>query len=331
MKLNVIVPTYNRAASLEKTLLSLAKAELPPDFEVVVTVVNNNSTDRTAQAVEEMRGHFTDKRLEYLFEEKQGRSNAVNCGITSADGDLITMIDDDIQIAADWFVEIEKIFRRRWNEIDFAGGKILPEWESEEVPDWIEPLKDGVICWRDYGDEEWRYARDTPMLTGGHAVFKASVFKEIGLYSAHLGVKGKNLLSCEDDIMFDKLLEAEKTGFYFPKLVVRHYVPKYRVSKNYYRQWCFGAGASWYLMDIYYKPFAGARVFGVPRWMYKTALVNLLARIKSTLFRREKEVLKHEKSILVFAGFFYAKNIERTFLARPLKFMFSRVVAGVSR
>ncbi|HEX9960470.1 MAG TPA: glycosyltransferase, partial [Pyrinomonadaceae bacterium] len=92
MKLNVIIPTYNRAASLEKTLLSLAKAELPRDFEVVVTVVNNNSTDETAQAVEAMRGAFTDKKLEYLFEEKQGRSCALNTGIKKADGDLLTTV-----------------------------------------------------------------------------------------------------------------------------------------------------------------------------------------------------------------------------------------------
>jgi glycosyltransferase involved in cell wall biosynthesis len=319
MKLNVIVPTYNRAASLKKTLLSLAKAERVPGFEVVVTVVNNNSTDETAQAVEEMRPHFTDKKLEYLFEPKQGRSNAVNCGITHADGDLITMIDDDIRVTANWFIEIEKIFRRRWNEIDFAGGKILPEWECEnEIPGWIEPLKNGVICWRDYGDEEWRYTRDTPMLTGGHAVFKASVFKEIGLYSEELGVKGKNLLSCEDDIMFDKLLEAGKTGVYFPQLVVYHYVPKYRVSKNYYRQWCFGAGASWYLMDVYYKPFDGAKIFGVPRWMYKNAFLNLLNRTKAALFGTEEDALKHEKSILVFAGFFHARNLKGGWLDKLL-------------
>ena len=153
MKLNVVIPTYNRAESLKKTLRSLADARLPANFEVVVTIVNNNSTDTTEAAFEEMRPRFRDKTLEYLFEEKQGRSFALNSGIRRADGDLLTTVDDDIRVAENWFVEIEKIFGTRWLELDFVGGKMLPEWEAEP-PAWVEPLKDGAIGWRDYGEEE---------------------------------------------------------------------------------------------------------------------------------------------------------------------------------
>ena len=311
MKLNVIVPTYNRAASLRKTLAN---------FEVVVTVVNNNSTDETAQAVEEMRAEFADKNLEYLFEEKQGRSYALNTGIKSAGGDLLTTVDDDVRIAENWFVEIEKIFRARWNEIDFAGGKMLPEWEDDEkIPAWIAPLKDGVLSWRDYGDEEWRYGPETPMLTGGHAIFKRSVLDEIGPFAEGVGATGKNLMSCEDDILYDKLLTAGKCGIYFPQLVVYHFMPKYRVSKSYYRQWCFGAGMSWELMDEFYKPIAGARILGVPRYLYREAFGELLGKIKAALFFNETESLARENKILVFAGFFYARNLkDRRWLAKPL-------------
>ena len=165
--------------------------------------------------------------------------------------------------AGHWFVEIAEIFRAR-DEIDFAGGKMLPVWEVEP-PEWVEPLKDGVISWRDYGEAEWTYGENTPMLTGGHAIFKRSVFDEIGLFAEGVGATGKNLMSCEDDILYDKLLAAEKRGIYSPRLVVYHFVPKYRLSKSYYRQWCFGPGASWDLMDKFYKTFEGARIFGVPR------------------------------------------------------------------
>lgn len=331
MKLNVIIPTYNRAASLKKTLLSLASAELPPDFEVVVTVVNNNSTDRTEQAVEEMRAHFADKKLEYLFEEKQGRSFALNKGIKKADGDLLTTVDDDIQVAANWFVEIEKIFRSRWTEVDFVGGKMLPDWENEQIPAWIEPLKDGVIGWRDYGEKEWRYAADTPMLTGGHAIFKREIFDAIGLFAEGVGATGKNLMSCEDDILYDKLLSAGKRGVYYPQLVVHHFVPQYRVSKSYYRQWCFGAGMSWNVLDSHYKAFEGARIFGVPRYLYRQVFGDLIGKIKTAIARDESESLARENKILVFAGFFYARNLKDGWLDKPLQSVVKRTVKAAQR
>lgn len=330
MKLNVVIPTFNRAESLKKTLRSLADAHLPPDFEIVVTVVNNNSTDATEAAFEEMRPLFRDKKLEYLFEEKQGRSFALNSGIRRADGDLITTVDDDIRIAENWFVEIEKIYRARWQELDFVGGKMLPEWEAEP-PAWIEPLKDGAIGWRDYGDEEWVYAENTPMLTGGHAIFKRAVFDEIGLFAEGIGATGKNLMSCEDDILYDKLLSAGKRGIYSPRLIVYHFVPKYRLSKSYYRQWCFGAGASWDLMDRNYKSFHGARIFGVPRYLYGELLKSLRKKIRAGWKRCETESLASENNILVFAGFFYSRNVQGSWLEKPLAAIAKKTVKRTGR
>jgi glycosyltransferase involved in cell wall biosynthesis len=331
MKLNVIVPTFNRAASLEKTLLSLSRAALPRDFEIDVTVVNNNSTDETAQTVEKSRVLFKDKKLEYLFENRQGRSYALNTGIKNADGDLLTTVDDDIQVAENWFVEIEKIFRERREEVDFVGGKMLPVWESEEIPAWIEPLKDGAIGWRDYGDEEWQYGPDTAMLTGGHAIFRRGIFDQIGLFAEGVGATGKNLMSCEDDILYDKLLAAGKRGFYCPQLVVYHFVPRYRVSKSYYRQWCFGAGMSWDVLDSHYKRFEGARLFGVPRYLYRDAFGSLLGKIKTSIARDEADSLARENKILVFAGYFYARNLKGRWLDKPLQAIARRTVKTAER
>ena len=134
MKLNVIIPTFNRDKSLKKTLTSLAAARQPDDFQIEVTVVDNNSTDDTKKIVEEMQPQFTRIKLEYLFEKEQGRSYALNAGIKRADGDIISGIDDDEEIDENWFVEVERIFRERWDEIDFVGGKLLP---AVQELDWV--------------------------------------------------------------------------------------------------------------------------------------------------------------------------------------------------
>lgn len=330
MKLNVIIPTYNRAASLKKTLLSLVNAALPENFSVAVTVVDNNSSDETRAVVEELKPAFQKIELEYLFEARQGKSYALNTGIKRADGDLLSGVDDDVQVANDWYVELEKIFRTRWNEIDFVGGKMLPVWESEP-PRWVEPLKDGVIGWRDYGDAEWQYGADTPILTGGHSVFKREVFAGVGLLVHGIGPAGKNLMVCDDDIIYDKLLSAGKRGVYCPQLIVYHFVPAYRLSKSYYRQWCFAAGVSWKAMDEQYKKIEGARIFGVPRYLYRQALDNLLEKIRTAVARNESESLARENKILVFAGFFYARNLKNGWLDKPLQSIVKRTVKTAER
>lgn len=318
MKLNVIIPTYNRAKLLTQTLQSVENAHIPDDLEIEITVVNNNSTDETETIIKDWSNRFKQIRLNYLFEKEQGRSLAVNTGIRQAKSDLIAMIDDDIQIEANWFVEVEKIFRERWDEVDFIGGKVLPIWEVEP-PDWVKSIRDVGICWRDYGEEEWKYTKETPILTGGHAVLKAEIFDEIGLYAEELGVKKKNLSSCEDDVMFDKLLDSGKRGIYSPKLVVHHYVPSHRLSKNYYRQWHFGAGMSWNVIEKKYKPFEGAKILQVPRYMYREAIEGGLKKLGAMLLFNSHKSLKAEKEIWVFLGFFYARNIKDSKLNNPLE------------
>ncbi|HXG85696.1 MAG TPA: glycosyltransferase [Pyrinomonadaceae bacterium] len=331
MKLDIIIPTYNRAELLKRTLLSLANAELPPDFIVKVTVVDNNSTDETRATVEELKSKFKAVELEYVFEAKQGRSYALNTGIAPASGELLSGVDDDVAVAENWYVEIERVFRERWNEIDFVGGKMLPEWERKEIPDWVEPLKEGVLSWRDYGDQEWVFTGETPILTGGHSIFKREVFLEVGNFTEGVGAAGKNLISCEDDIMYDKLLRAGKRGVYCPQLVIFHFMPAYRLSKSYYRQWCFDAGMSKYLMSVYYRQTDDAKLLGVPRWMYRSAFENTLKRFRAKFSGTEAELLACENPILVFAGFFYAKNLKDSLIDKPLQAIARRAVKPAQR
>ena len=74
MRLDVIVPTYNRQDLLPLSLNSLFAAEIPAGLEVSVTVVDNNSTDGTRQVVESFKEKFGD-RIQYCFEQQQGRSH----------------------------------------------------------------------------------------------------------------------------------------------------------------------------------------------------------------------------------------------------------------
>jgi glycosyltransferase involved in cell wall biosynthesis len=83
MRLDVVIPTYNRAALLPSALESLLAAEKPHALDVGVTVVDNRSTDGTRAVVDSFRPRFGGE-LQYVYETKAGRSHALNAGIDAS-------------------------------------------------------------------------------------------------------------------------------------------------------------------------------------------------------------------------------------------------------
>ncbi len=91
--LSVIMPTYNRVATLEKTLLSLEEQTLSKDlFEVVV--VDDGSTDGTKEFLERYsnRGRL---HLTYACKENEGQGIARNVGYQISDGHVLVFLQDD--------------------------------------------------------------------------------------------------------------------------------------------------------------------------------------------------------------------------------------------
>ena len=94
MKVSIIVPAYNSAATLGETLHSVA-AQTISDWEVVI--VNDGSTDGTAA----IAGEFArrDERIRILTQANGGESAARNAGIAAARHEWLLFLDADDWIA----------------------------------------------------------------------------------------------------------------------------------------------------------------------------------------------------------------------------------------
>lgn len=276
MQLDVIIPTYNRADLLKLTLESLLTAPVPSGLEVNVNVVDNNSKDGTKLLVESFQQKFGD-RIQYHFESKQGRSHALNAGITSTTGELVGMIDDDEEIDATWYQTIFEAFNNK--NIDFIGGPYVPRW-AIPVPEWLPRQYGGVVGWVEGGDKEMPFDSNYPgILMGGNAVLKRSIFERAGLYSTWLGRTDRGLLSGEDEDLYHRLLAAGAKGVYLPNLIIYHHVPAERLTKKYFRSWCFWRGVSLGLLDRKRKlpcPY----LFGIPRWHYRKAAQGVVSKAR---------------------------------------------------
>jgi glycosyltransferase involved in cell wall biosynthesis len=330
MKLTVVIPTFNRAQLLRRTLTSLAAAERPRGLETCVLVVDNNSTDETRATVEECRAEFG-LDVRYLFEPRQGKSRALNTAIESAGGDLLGMIDDDEEVAVGWLNAVAEVFLNRWDEVDFIGGRYVPQWETEP-PVWLPRQYTGVVGFSNPGEEELPYGGSFKgMMPGGNAVVKLSVLRELGGYNESLGPVGGNLMGCEDDEMYHRLLDAGKRGFYCPKLNIYHRVPAYRLTKKYFRRWCYGWGASQSVIDAHRTDYTGPRVFGVPRYLYGNAVRDSLKMFRSLLKRNLNEAFAQELSLWILAGFFKEKNLNGRKTKGRLRGFRSKRAAAVTR
>jgi glycosyltransferase involved in cell wall biosynthesis len=296
---------------LPRTLESLRVAEMPAGLEVRVTVVDNNSKDRTREVVEEWKGRF-EGRLDYVFEDgAQGRSPAVNAGIRATRGDIVGIIDDDEEIHVGWFACIAEVFGA--GGVDFIGGPCEPRWGAEP-PAWLPDDYRGVIGWVEGGDRVVPFDEFPGILMGGNAVLTRAVLEKVGLYSTELGRTDKALLSCEDEEMYQRLQAARARGFYRPDLIIYHYIPPERLTKRYHRRWCFWRGVSRGVIDRKRRAQV-VYLAGVPRFLFGRAARGLARKAKSVVRPKGHDparLFSDELAAWDLAGFFYGKHFYRT-------------------
>lgn len=308
MTLDVILPTFNREALLRRTLDSLLRARRPGTLDITILVIDNASSDGTRALVRGQAGLFAG-RLHYLFEPTPGKPYALNAGIAATSGDLIGLIDDDEEIDETWFECIAREFADP--DVDFIGGKCLPIWGAPR-PRWLADGYLGVIGWVDPGAESRPMDSTYPgILMGGNAVIRRRRLEAAGPYSTALNRTGTRLLGCEDEDMYHRLLALGARGRYVPGLVIHHHVPADRLTRPYFRRWCFWRGVSLGVMDRS-RPERVAYLGGVPRYLIGRAARGL-GRLVLPRVRRSAPGERFEAELACWdlGGFFWGKHFHR--------------------
>jgi glycosyltransferase involved in cell wall biosynthesis len=100
--ISVVVAAFNEEKCLPKCMEAITNQNFPKD-EYEIIVVDNNSTDKTAEIA-----HRFGARV--VTETKQGNTFAVKRGLDSATGEIIANTDADTVVFPDWLLTIKKIF-----------------------------------------------------------------------------------------------------------------------------------------------------------------------------------------------------------------------------
>lgn len=143
MRVSIIVPVFNAEAFLGDCLISIQRQTMS-DFEVLC--VDDGSTDSSAEVIRAVAAQ--DPRFRLIMQENRGASSARNVGYDAAVGEVVTFIDADDEITADFLEELLQTLDD--TDADFAiGNKLIRRGDvaSPKTPE----LVDGVVNGADFG------------------------------------------------------------------------------------------------------------------------------------------------------------------------------------
>lgn len=185
-KVSVIVPAFNEEKYILKTLRALQQQDYPA-YEVLV--VNNASTDRTAEIVASFicRNHLA-FRFRVLHEKRQGTQFARECGRRAASGDIIAQLDADCLPPADWISNGVRLLQPSGivavaGPYDYFDGKFLLRTLTRLSQLFIlQPLNTLVQLFRKGG-----------VIIGGNVFIRAGVLEKTGGYNTALCFYGDDV------------------------------------------------------------------------------------------------------------------------------------------
>lgn len=97
MKLSVVIPVYNEQETLPVLYDALMEALTPLDCYWEVVLVDDGSRDKSLQVLEELAARDQDHLKVVVLRRNFGQTAAIAAGIDNASGDIIVLMDADMQ------------------------------------------------------------------------------------------------------------------------------------------------------------------------------------------------------------------------------------------
>lgn len=167
MNLSIIIPAFNEADYLPSTLDSIQRASAHlrdrTGVGVEVIVVDNNSTDATAEVAEGMG-------VTVVRESVQGIGRARNRGASVAEGDVLVFVDADVAVP----VTLLEVVHEVMSDPECVGGGVDVEYRPRRAV-----IKLYLRGWR-------QLARLTGMVQGATQFCRRSAFEAVGGYDENV-------------------------------------------------------------------------------------------------------------------------------------------------
>ncbi len=173
LKLSVIMPCLNAAATIGVQLEALAGQVWEGDWEVVVA--DNGSTDCSREIVESYRGRLPGLKL-VDASDRRGQAHARNAGAAAAGGDAFLFCDADDEVAPGWLAALGRaLAAHEFVACRYDNEKLNPAWVQSTH---LNPQRDGLTA--------YDYPPFLPHAGGGGLGVRRAVHEAVGGFDESL-------------------------------------------------------------------------------------------------------------------------------------------------
>lgn len=254
--ISVIICCFNSSSRLQPTLEHLYLQRKIPASKWEVIVVDNASSDNTAERAQEIWDSFPSVKpvFKVIYEPILGLSAARDKGIQESKFKYVLFCDDDNWLDPNYLDKALNIMNSS-AQIGALGGMGMPIFEKEEPPYFWENQYH-VLAVGDQWHKEGDITKERGVLYGAGMVLSKHAFnilKEKFDFKFQVSDrKGDSLISSGDH---ELCLALKHIGFrivYSRNLIFKHYIPERRTSLDYYKKLFLSFGMSDAMLNVYF-------------------------------------------------------------------------------
>ncbi|MBD0266855.1 MAG: glycosyltransferase family 2 protein [Cyanobacteria bacterium Co-bin8] len=230
---SVAICTYNGAQRLPEVLECLRQQIEVDNLAWEVIVIDNNSTDGTAQVVESCRESWPETvALRYAIERQQGLGFARHRAVALARSPWVGFLDDDNLPSPVWVAQAHQ-FGQAHSQAGAFGSRLQGVFEVEPPPNFerIAPY----LALTDRGPQPLLYQPSQKILPpgAGLVVRRQAWVEQVPAVQVLSGRLGKSLVGGEDLEAVLYIQQANWEVWYNPTMQVDHLIPKSRLERAY--------------------------------------------------------------------------------------------------
>jgi len=263
--ISVVICCYNSELKIQKVLFYLQNQNIKDQLEWEVLVVDNASTDQTAE-VAATSWTLEGVNLRVVNEPEPGISNARRRGFSDARFEIISFVDDDNWVETNW---IQKVHDTMYSdlEIGILGGVGIASFE-EEPPEWFSRYESSYAVGLQ-GEKSGDFQSN--LYGAGMNIRRSSWnhLQENGFNFQLTGRKGKLLSSGEDSELSQAVLLSGHKLYYRSDLTFHHFMPPGRLTWDYLLKLTGSFGRSEPILGVYRSILRGDRGFNAMKYQHR--------------------------------------------------------------
>lgn len=283
MKACIGLCTHNGADRLPETLAALGRSETSDGQITRVVVVDNASTDTTAEVVCAHQSLYNGLRVELLHEPKPGKTHAMRTLFARTDEPAVLLLDDDCLPGPHWASGLLQVLATE-PRAGVVGGPVMNQWRNADGTVG-EPSALAKVYRRSLGDQVLGPVRTTlndnaSFLMGASLGIRREALEASGwLERVLLESRTGSGLECgaEDAELCIRVRRAGWTIWYEPAASMQHVIYAHRQTAAYLAKLrgaiCRGEPAlRWVAGEVTTAQHASEQVARAQRLYFKTLL-----------------------------------------------------------